>query len=42
LWAFEAIMRKITADTIPALTDYRRGSGFVIPQHTHLIEAKVG
>ncbi len=37
----EAVMQRIVADTIGALTTYRRDSGFVIPQHTHLIEATV-
>ena len=37
----EAVMRAVVTDTIAALTTYRRGSGLVIPQHTHLIEATV-
>lgn len=36
----EAIMRTIVTDTVAALTTYRRGTGFVVPQHTRLIEAK--
>jgi SAM-dependent methyltransferase len=36
----DATMREIVADTIAALSAYRQGSGFIIPQRTHLIEAK--
>lgn len=38
----DAVMNAIVTDTIAALTAYRQGSGFAIPQHTHLIEATVG
>lgn len=37
----EAVMRAVVTDTIANLTAYRRGSDLVIPQHTHLIQAKV-
>jgi len=38
----EAVMRAVVTDTTAALLAYRRGSGFVIPQQSHLIEATVG
>lgn len=37
----EAVMHRIVAETIGALTAYRQASGFVVPQRAHLIEAKV-
>jgi SAM-dependent methyltransferase len=36
----DAVMHRIVADTIGALSAYRQASGFVIPQRAHLIAAK--
>lgn len=37
----DAVMRRIVDEVIEALSGYRRGSHFVFPTHTHLIQAKV-
>ncbi len=37
----DAVMRRIVDEVIEALSGYRRGSRFVYPTHTHLIQAKV-
>jgi ubiquinone/menaquinone biosynthesis C-methylase UbiE len=36
----DAVMRLIVEEVIEALSGYRRGSKFVFPTHTHLIQAK--
>ena len=36
----DAIMRKITEEVIDALVEYRRGADLVVPQHTHLFQAR--
>lgn len=39
--AGDAAMREIVKDTIGALSAFRRGSGLIVPQHAHLVQATV-
>ncbi|MEO0525433.1 MAG: class I SAM-dependent methyltransferase, partial [Pseudomonadota bacterium] len=39
--AGDAAMREIVKDTIAALSAFRRGSGLIVPQHAHLVQATV-